>query len=176
MAFRFLSRKKSWKGQIKNSVCAHSVVLKTRFMEYKCYVPSSPSRATRFFRLGFRITAVIGLLIGIITVFWQVTWGIPQYFLMWRLTWTLNSFTDTVSCWQGSAWRWYDFWTWNLFWDLRFFSGEYELLPRWNSSKFMVFFNSTEIENFILPVIFGSIMLPISGRDFTSSSRLLELY
>ncbi|XP_046445454.1 uncharacterized protein LOC124195032 [Daphnia pulex] len=41
-------------------------------MEYKCYVPSSPSQATRFFRLRFRITAVIGLLIGIITVFWQI--------------------------------------------------------------------------------------------------------
>nr|CAH0106626.1 unnamed protein product [Daphnia galeata] len=40
-------------------------------MEFKLSVPSSPFHA-RFFRLGFRIIATIGLLIGIITVFWQI--------------------------------------------------------------------------------------------------------
>lgn len=51
-------------------------------MEFSCNVPSSSSQATRrFFRLGFRITAAIGLLIGIFAIFWEVTRGLSQYFL-----------------------------------------------------------------------------------------------
>lgn len=41
-------------------------------MAYDCCVAPGSSQA-RFLRAGFRTTAIIGLLIGIITVFWQVT-------------------------------------------------------------------------------------------------------
>ncbi|KAK4036622.1 hypothetical protein OUZ56_028666 [Daphnia magna] len=40
-------------------------------MAYDCCVAPGSSQA-RFLRAGFRTTAIIGLLIGIITVFWQI--------------------------------------------------------------------------------------------------------